>query len=89
MTGQNHRVGPAQIPDQRSDLNDLRRVQANRRLVQNDHARAAQKRSRNAYPLTVSFGQIADQAAVHLGQAGAPFGGVHSGCAVGAVFYPL
>ena len=36
MAGQDDRMCPAQLPDELADLDDLCRVQADRRFVQND-----------------------------------------------------
>ena len=46
----------AQFPDQFTDADDLRRVQADRGLIQNDQLRAAQKSLRNAHALAVALG---------------------------------
>ena len=60
----------AQFPDQFANLNDLRRVQPHRRFVQNDDLRVAQQGLRNAHPLAVALGQVADQPLSHVGDAG-------------------
>ena len=59
-------MGLAQFPDQFTDADDLRRVQADRGLIQNDQLRAAQKSLRNAHALAVALGQAADEPGHHL-----------------------
>ena len=66
MAGQDDRMRPAQLPDELADLDDLCRVQADRRLVQNDEPGTAQQCLCNAHPLLVALGKAADE----LGQNG-------------------
>ena len=88
VAGQDDRVGLAQFPDQFTDADDLRRVQADRGLIQNDQLRAAQKSLRNAHTLAVALGQAADEPGHHLIQPGAPGGLLHLLAALG-FFDPL
>ena len=81
-------MGLAQFPDQFTDADDLRRVQADRGLIQNDQLRAAQKSLRNAHALAVALGQAADEPGHHLIQPGAPGGLLHLLAALG-FFDPL
>ena len=64
-------MGPAQFLDQLADADDLRRVQANGGLIQNDELRAAQQRLRNAHALAITLGQAADEPGQHIFQPGA------------------
>ena len=64
-------MGPAQFLDQFADADDLRRVQANGGLIQNDELRAAQQRLRNAHALAITLGQAADEPGQHIFQPGA------------------
>lgn len=61
MAGQDNCMCPAQLPDELADLDDLCRVQADRRLVQNDEPGAAQQCLCNAHPLLVALGKAADE----------------------------
>ena len=81
-------MGLAQFPDQFTDADDLRRVQADRGLIQNDQLRAAQKSLRNAHALAVALGQAADEPGHHLIQPSAPGGLLHLLAALG-FFDPL
>ena len=66
---------PAQLPDELADLDDLCRVQADRRLVQNDEPGTAQQCLCNAHPLLVALGKAADepgQNGFQPGTAGSP-----------------
>ena len=65
MAGQNDRVGLTQIPDQGADLDHLRGVKADGRLVQNDDLGCAQQRGGNADTLAVALGQVADEPLLH------------------------
>ena len=56
----------AQIPDQRADLNDLLRVQADRRLIQDDELGFSEDCLRQSDTLSVSFGEVPDQALAHI-----------------------
>ena len=57
----------AQLPDQVADFDDLVRVQADGRFVENQHAWIAQQRLRDADALAVTFGKVADKARVYIG----------------------
>ena len=80
MTGQDDRVGLPQLPDEFADLDDLRRVQADGRLIEDDEFRAAQQRLRDAHPLPVALGEAADEPGQNLFQPGA------AGCAAHLLF---
>ena len=71
MAGQNDGVCLAQVVDEGADLDHLRRVQADGRLVQDDDLGRAQQRRRNADALAVAFGQVADEPPLHTLQPGA------------------
>ena len=83
MGAQNDGVPLAQFMNQVADFNNLQRVKADGRLVQNDVRRVAQQCLRNANALAVALGQGADQPVCHLGQAGFVN---HAGNLVGNVF---
>ena len=83
MAGQDDRMCPAQLPDELADLDDLCRVQADRRLVQNDEPGTAQQCLCNANPLLVALGKAADEPGHHLIQPGAPGGLLHLLAALG------
>ena len=55
-----------QLPDQVADFNDLKRVKADGRLVQNDDFGIAQQRLRNTDALLVAFGQRRDPLATYI-----------------------
>ena len=71
MAGQNDGVRLAQVVDEGADLDHLRRVQADGRLVQDDDLGRAQQRRRNADALAVAFRQVADEPPLHTLQPGA------------------
>ena len=75
-----------QLPDQSADLDDLCRVKAHGRLVQNDELRRAQQCLRNAHALAVALGQTADEPGQHLFQPGAAGSFAHLFFAVGLLF---
>ena len=57
MRTENDRMLLPQLPDQVADFNDLKRVKADGRLVQNDDFGIAQQRLRNTDALLVAFGK--------------------------------
>ena len=63
---EHHRVVAAQILDQVADLDDLLRVKADGRLVENQHRRIAQQGLRDADALLVALGQVRNQALVNI-----------------------
>ena len=86
VAGQDDRVAFPQLPDQSADLDDLCRVKAHGRLVQNDELRRAQQCLRNAHTLAVALGQTADEPGQHLFQPGAAGSFAHLFFAVGLLF---
>lgn len=50
----------AQAFDQRTDFDDLVRVQANGGLVENEHRRIADERLRDTHALPIALGQVLD-----------------------------
>ena len=66
MGTQDYRMILGQRTDQFPDFYDLLRIQPYGRLIQNDNLRKSQDRLGKAYPLLVSFGQIMEQAVLHL-----------------------
>ncbi len=52
-----------------SDLDDLERVESDRRLVEDDDARVAQQRLRDADPLPIPLRQVFNQAVLHASDA--------------------
>ena len=58
-------MGMPQLPDQLPDLDDLRRIQTHGGFVQNDELGVTQQSLRNAHPLAIPLGEIADQAEPH------------------------
>ena len=86
VAGQDDRVAFPQLPDQSADLDDLCRVKAHGRLVQNDELRRAQQCLRNAHALAVALGQTADEPGQHLFQPGAAGSFAHLFFAVGLLF---
>lgn len=65
--GEQHRPGLGKVADQLPDLDNLRRVQPDRRLVQNQNFRVADQRLRQTNPLLISFGEVADHPLGHVG----------------------
>ena len=66
MGGQQHRPGFGKLTDQLADFDNLRRVQSNRRLIQNQQLRVAHQRLRQSHPLTVALGKISYHSLGHL-----------------------
>ncbi len=66
---QENRRRAGERPDQRADLDDLPRIEADRRLVEHQHARPVDDRLRDPDPLAVSLRELADQLARDLGEA--------------------
>ena len=83
MAGQNDGVGLAQLPDEFTHFDHLRRVQAHGRLVQNDDLWATQQSLRNAHPLFIALGQAADEPGQHFFQPRPPGGTEHLLLALG------
>ena len=69
MRREDDRMLAGEILDQIADLHDLRRVKADRRLIENEEFRIAEQRLRKAATLPVALGKIADDAALHIGDA--------------------
>ena len=67
----------AQLPDQLPDLDDLERIQTDRRLVENDDLRVSENRLCDPDPLSVAFREVFDQACAHFGQSGPFFDALH------------
>ena len=61
VRGKQDRVLFAQIFDQFAHLPDLIWIETDRRLVENEKIRFVQQRVRQANPLTITFGERADQ----------------------------
>ena len=61
MGTQNDGMFLAKASDQSAHLNDLRRIQADCRLIQNNHLRISKQCLGQTYTLFVTFGQIPDQ----------------------------
>jgi len=59
----------AQVADQLAYLDDLARVQADGRLVQDQNLRVSDQGLRETYALLVTFGQVADHSGLHVGNA--------------------
>ena len=58
---QNHAVLLAQLTDQLANLANLQGIQADRRLIQDDHGGHVQDGLGDTHPLLIPLGQIADQ----------------------------
>ena len=67
---QQHRALAAQLPDQRVRLADLVRIQADRRLVEDQDRRPGEQRVRQADPLPVAARQRADDLRAPITEAG-------------------
>ena len=61
MGTQNDGMFLAKASDQSAHLNDLRRIQADCRLIQNNHLRISKQCLGQTYTLFVTFGQIPNQ----------------------------
>ena len=66
MGAEDHGVILAKLADQITDLDDLFRIQAYGRLIQNDDLRVAKDRLCQSDSLPVTFGQVLDQTLLHI-----------------------
>src|SRR5437899_3152448 len=69
MRREDDRALAAEGPDEAPDLDDLSRIEADGGLVEDEDGRVVDKGLREADPLPVSFGEVAEQAIAHLSQA--------------------
>ena len=74
MGGKNDAVRIAQLTDERADVANLRRVEADRGFVENDDFRLVDDRLRDADALLVAFGKRADNFTAVILQAAAALG---------------
>ena len=58
---------PRQILDQPADFHDLRRVETDGRLIQDEEFRRAEQRHGKTDTLPVTFGEVADDALLDIG----------------------
>ena len=72
MAGQNHGMTLPQFTDQAADFDDLRRVQTDGGLIQNDDLGMAQQGLGNPHPLAVALGQVPDQPRHYVCQTSPP-----------------
>ena len=66
MRGKNDGVILAKPADQVADLDDLLGIEPDRRFVEDDDFRVADKCLRDADPLTISLGKVANDPLVNL-----------------------
>src|SRR5437899_2316704 len=69
MRREDDRALAAEGPDEAPDLDDLSRIEADGGLVEDEDGRVVDKGLREADPLPVSFGEVAEQAIADLSQA--------------------
>src|SRR5690606_39242668 len=74
---ENHRMLSREALDEFADLNDLTRVEAHSRLIEDEDFRRMDQRLSETHALTVTFGKISDQALLHMRQPRALKGGIH------------
>ena len=66
VRAQDHGMLFCKLSDQFTDLNDLLRIQSDRRFIQNDDLRKSKDRLRKSDSLLITFGQVLDQTVLHI-----------------------
>src|SRR6185369_17813510 len=70
---EDHRPLPAELANERANLDDLARVEADRRLVEHEYGRVVDQCLREAHALAEPFGEVAEQAVAHGVEAAEPY----------------
>src|SRR5262245_15678465 len=66
MRGKNNCSFRSQISDQATNLHNFFRIKANRRFIENQDLGLIHEGLGNSYPLSVSFGEMADDPILHF-----------------------
>src|SRR3954466_15433955 len=79
VRAENDGVLTAKVLNEISHFDDLARVKANSRLIQNENGGLSQDSLRQADPLTISLGELSDELAPTIGDVGELHGLVNAG----------